>query len=126
MMKFLLTLSVLLSGCSNDPALAYTDDQLIMAIYYAEGGAAAEYPFGIRSVHCGSYANCKAICETTVKHNHQRFERFGHKRFKTYLDYLASRYCPCSGRTLTAAEKRLNRFWLKNVKSQLRRLYAKR
>lgn len=116
----LLTLAVLLSGC-DQPAFAYSDEQLAMAIYHAEGGAAAQYPFGIRSVHCATWTDCKIICETTIRHNRARFARFGHKRFATYLEYLANRYCPCKGRNLTPAERKLNKNWITNVKFYLRK-----
>lgn len=115
----LLTLAVfILSGCDT-PGFAYTDEQLAMAIYHAEGGSSAQYPFGIRSVSCATYAECKRICKTTIRHNRSRFASFGFKRYPTYLDYLANRYCPSRGRALTPAERRLNKNWLKNVKFYL-------
>lgn len=120
--RILLTLAVLaFSGCDQPPAFAYSDEQLAMAIYHAEGGAAAQYPFGIRSVPCDSYANCKVVCKTTIKHNRRRFAHDGYKRYATYLDYLAHRYCPSEGRNLTPAERRLNKNWTSNVKYYLKK-----
>lgn len=119
MKLILLTLAVLLCGCDQVPAMAYTDEQLVMAIYHAEGGAAAQYPFGIRSVYCATWTQCKRICETTIRHNHRRFELYGHKRFATYLEYLQDRYCPARGRNLSSAERKPNKNWIKNVKYYL-------
>lgn len=119
MKSTLLTLVVLLFLSCSEPVFAYTDEELAMAIYQAEGGVAAQYPFGIRSVYCGTWTECKRICKTTIKHNRIRFAHVGHKRFATYLEYLAQRYCPCTGRSLSQAERKLNKNWIKNVKYYL-------
>lgn len=120
MESILLTLVVLtIPQVSN----AYTDDQLVMAIYHAEGGATAEYPFGIRSVNCETYDQCKAICKKTIRNNHIRFNRYGHRRFERFIDYLASRYCPTTGSRMSQAERRLNCNWIRNVEDYLKRNY---
>lgn len=105
-----LLLLVLLSmqGCESTE-----DDRLAMAIYHAEGGDKAKYPFGIRSVHCDSFSDCKNICEKTIRNNRYRFAQDGHKRYRSYLEYLADRYCPSHGRKNAQAE---HDAWLKNVK----------
>lgn len=118
-MRFLiLTIAVLLPTLAN----AYTDEQLAMAIYHAEGGAAAQYPFGIRSVYCGSFNDCKKCCKTTIKHNRIRFAKNVHRGSQTYIEYLGSVYCPIKGRALSSAERRLNRYWVRNVSYWLARL----
>ncbi len=93
----------------------YNNSDYVRAVYLAEGGEKAQYPYGIRSVHCDSRLQCKRCCEKTIENNRIRFAKYGHKRFKTYLEYLASRYCPSSGRTLTQAELNLNKNWIRNV-----------
>ncbi len=93
----------------------WTDKQIVDAIYLAEGGEKAQYPYGIRSVHCGSRLQCKRCCETTVRNNRYRFAKYGYKRYKTYLSFLQSSYCPTRGRTLTKAELNLNKNWINNV-----------
>ncbi len=115
MKLLILTLAVLTLSSCDDLSFAYTDEQLVMAIYHAEGGSATKYPFGIRSVYCATYANCKRCCEKTVRHNRRRFAQSGYKRYKSYLECLASVYCPCEGGALTPAERRLNRYWIRNV-----------
>ena len=53
---------ILLALCL--PAHAeYSDSEIVAAIYLAEGGPKAEYPFGIRSVTCDSKEKCKRICD---------------------------------------------------------------
>lgn len=103
--------ALILSGCDNQ-AFAYSDEQLAMAIYHAEGGSASKYPFGIRSVYCGSYANCKVICKTTIRHNRNRFAQDGRKGNKPFITYLADRYCPSTGR---ANAQREHDNWINNV-----------
>ena len=94
----------------------FTNTQIVNAIYKAEGGAKAQYPYGIRSIKCETKSDCRRICLNTVKNNRKRYEQYGRDRgYKTYLEFLASRYCPTKG-ILSRAEKNLNKNWLKNVK----------
>lgn len=93
-----------------------SDEQIVNAIYKAEGGSKAKYPYGIRSVRCETTSECKKICLNTVKNNRKRFAIYGHKEFSNFIEFLGSRYCPTKGRGLSKAEVRLNRYWIKNVK----------
>jgi len=124
-MKILiLTIAVVtLSGCDQPSFAQATDPEIVMAIYHAEGGPAAQYPFGIRSVSCATFTNCQRICQTTIRHNRSRFAHIRNKGHQSYLEYLANRYCPSKGRNLTPAERRLNINWLRNVRKYLRRHY---
>lgn len=94
---------------------AYSDDEIVSAIYKAEGGEKAKYPYGIRSVYCETKKECKEICKRTVRNNRRRYQEYGHRTHGDFISYLASRYCPTSGRNLTKAEKKLNGNWKKNV-----------
>lgn len=91
----LITIAALVLPVTGSRGLVYNDKELVLAIYYAEGGKAAKYPYGIRSVHCGRKTECEAICEKTVRNNRRRFARAGHQGHETYLEFLAHRYCPC-------------------------------
>lgn len=93
----------------------WTDKQIVDAIYLAEGGDKAQYPYGIRSVHCDSRLQCKRCCEKTVRNNRGRFAKYTGKRNTTYIEYLADRYCPVGSRTATQAELNLNKNWIVNV-----------
>ena len=108
--------AIILFVVSCDPAHAQSDEQIVNAIYKAEGGSNAQYPYGIRSIKCSTNQQCKKICLNTVRNNRKRFRDDTSGRYKDYLEFLASRYCPVGHRDATQAEKRLNQFWLKNVR----------
>jgi len=101
-------------------------EQLATAIFHAEGGWNTNYLFGIKSIKCEGYDECRRICKNTIRNNIGRFRvyenaqsvptnRVVSSQRKNYLQFLQSRYCPLDGDTLTTSEKRLNKHWLKNV-----------
>jgi len=92
---------------------AYTDAQIADAIYLAEGGAKAKVPYGILSVKVKDEAEARQVCLNTIRNNHKRYADYGHKQYATYLEFLASRYCPIGAGN---DPKGLNQNWLKNVK----------
>lgn len=94
---------------------SWTDTQIVEAIFQAEGGAKAQFLYGIRSVRYDSPAEALKICFNTVRNNRKRYADYGHKQFSSYLEFLASRYCPTKGK-LSKAERRLNRHWIRNVR----------
>lgn len=97
--------------------LALTDDahaatpeyfnKVVDAIYIAEGGAKAIKPFGILSVPCEGYADCRKVCYNTVRNNWRRWEKAG--RPGEYLDFLGNRYAPPQAHPL-------NKNWIPNVR----------
>ena len=96
---------------------AYTDAEIVEAIFRAEGGDKAKpYYYGIRSVKCDSKDDCRRICLNTVKNNRKRFNAYGKSRHRDYISFLASRFCPIAGKNLSRAEKKLNKNWEKNVR----------
>jgi hypothetical protein len=94
-------------------AEVYDSEQIAIAIYHAEGGAKAIKPFGILSVKCNDYNECKNICLNTIENNFTRWQINGSKG--DFIEFLANRYCPTVGK-LNNAEKQLNHHWIKNVK----------
>ncbi len=94
------------------PAHAYTDEQIVNAIYKAEGGSHAQYPYGIRSITCSTKDECRRVCLTTVRHNHQRYAKANKLKYPTYLTFLQSRYCPIGAGNDSSG---VNKNWLKNV-----------
>jgi len=86
--------------------------RIVSAIYRAEGADKALKPYGILSVPCTSRLECKKICENTVKNNWKRYQQWGHKKFPTYLAFLASRYAPIG---VSNDPTNLNQNWLNNV-----------
>lgn len=91
----------------------YTDEEIADAIYLAEGGVKAKVPFGILSVKCDGYNDCRKVCLNTIRNNRKRYKKYGYKKYKTFLEFLASRYAPVGA---SNDPHNLNRYWLKNVK----------
>lgn len=99
----------------NSPAWAekeYSDQQIANAIYQAEGGKNAKYPYGIRSVKCSGNSDCLRICLTTIRNNRIRYAEYGRRRYNSFIAFLASRYAPIKADN---DPKALNRNWIKNV-----------
>ena len=96
----------------------YTDEEIVDAIYMAEGGSDATYLYGIRSVPYDTPEEARRICFNTVRNNRRRYAEYGHKTFDTYLEFLASRYAPVGA---SNDPRNLNANWLKNVKYFLKR-----
>lgn len=96
-------------------AWAYTDSQIANAIFKAEGGYKAKFLYGIVSVHYSNEAEARRICLNTIRNNHKRFAK--QTKYKDYLTFLASRYCPINCEN----DLGTNKFWLKNVKFFLER-----
>ena len=67
-------------------------ERVVMAIYEIEGADKARVPFGIGSVKCADYSDCKQVAYNTVKNNWNRWESAGQPG--TYSECLAKRYCP--------------------------------
>lgn len=93
----------------------WTDTEIVNAIYKAEGGAKAQYLYGIRSVKYRDEAEARRICFNTVRNNRKRFQN--QSKYDNYLEFLASRYCPvgCDN------DRGANKYWLKNVRYFLER-----
>ena len=111
-----LWIAILLLFCSIARAQDWTDSQIADAIYLAEGGEKAKKPFGILSVPCNGYDECRKICLNTIRNNRARFLK--QDVYSDYLEFLASRYAPVGAGN---DPKNLNINWLKNVRSILER-----
>ena len=94
---------------AKETVMPYRADQIVDAIYKAEGGNAATYLYGIRSIPYKTPLEARRICLNTV--NNQWKRHTAHTCGKSFMQCLADRYCPvgCGNDTGT------NQFWLKNV-----------
>ena len=91
-------------------AFAYSNSEICDAIYKAEGGINAKKPFGILSVKCSGYEDCRNICLNTVRNNVKRWQKTDLS--KDFLSFLARAYAPIGASNDPSG---LNRNWLKNV-----------
>lgn len=94
----------------------YSVNQIVQSIFYAEGGYKTKYLFGIKSVKCNSYQECRRVCENTVINNIPRWHRSGASQ--SFLEFLSSRYAPIGA---PDDPTNLNQNWLKNVRYFLER-----
>jgi hypothetical protein len=108
--------SLLISGAVSTPAQAQEPSYSAItdAIYAAEGGRQAIKPFGVLSVPCSDYADCRRVCYNTVRNNHRRWIKAG--RPGEYLRFLQKRYAPIGAEN---DPKNLNDNWYRNVKRGL-------
>lgn len=91
---------------------SYSVKEICQAIYFAEGGAKACQPYGIKGVHCGTRSNCERRCKKIVKRVRNRIKNTKDAGFNEYLQALQSVYCP-SG---SGAESKGCDNWQANVR----------
>ena len=92
-------------GESDDSALAD-------AIYRAEGGARAQYPYGVRSIDThGDAAYARRITLNSIRNAKRRWNSDGNPG--GFLDFMAKRWAPVGA---INDPNGLNRHWVKNVR----------
>jgi hypothetical protein len=112
----IITLLLLLSLCGTaygELPEYYDSFRLCQAIFKAEGGDAATYLFGIRSIPYKDKDEARRICLNTINNNKVRF--YKQDVYSDYLDFLGSRYCPTTG-NLSKREREVNGNWLRMVR----------
>jgi len=88
-------------------------DKIVDAIYVAEGGKSTKHPFGILSVKCSGYEECRKICTNTVNNNKKRYANYtGNMDF---IEFLGNRYAPVGADN----DNGTNKYWVRNVKALL-------
>lgn len=106
--------ALFIGGCiASNPAHAYSNENIVNAIYKTEGGNNAQYPYGIRSVKCETEEDCRKVCLRTVKNNRIRYAKDARRNAQDYISYLAGVYCPIKAGN---DPQGLNRNWLRNVR----------
>ena len=108
-------LTIIFPSCAHaeESIDGYTITEYVQAIYAAEGGEKAQYPYGIRSVSCETIQECERVARNTVKNNIRRYRDYGKNQHTSYLEFLGSRFAPTQG--ATNDPKGLNKNWIKNV-----------
>ena len=104
---YLIIILALFSSISY--AEEYTAQQYCDAIYIIEGKEKARQPFGIETIECRTFDKCEVVCLNTISNNKVRYIKYGHKKYKTFEEFLASRYCPFNQENWL----RMLRFYLK-------------
>ena len=99
-----------------DPSAAVIDhayaNSIVDAIWHIEGGSKTKYPFGIMSVKCAGYDECRKVSMNTVRNNWKRWQKAG--RPGEYLDFLANKYCPIEHDPVGNAN------WKKNIRKVMK------
>jgi len=90
----LLTIYLIFSYFLIASANEYTNQDYCNVIYIIEGKEKARQPFGIETIECKTYNKCEQICLNTIANNRIRYKEYGYKKYKTFEEFLASRYCP--------------------------------
>lgn len=90
----------------------YSNEQIADAIYYAEGGAKTNHPYGILIKY--KITTPRQACINTIKHARRDWNGKG-----DFIEFLGSRYCPVVG--ADNDPKGLNKNWVKNVKYFLKK-----
>lgn len=115
---FLIIIAVVVMIVFSPKAHAWTDEEIVNAIFKSEGGKNAQYPYGIRSVRVSSIAEARKVCFNTVRNNKKRFARSKNRKNQDYIAFLASRYCPIGAGN---DPKGLNKNWERNVRYYLKK-----
>ena len=102
LIAFLVLLCVLIAQASE-----YTDEQIVNAIYRAEGGQKAPFAYGIRSIPYRDIKDARQICLNSVRNGRKRWIKAG--RPYDLITFIGMRYCPPKAHPL-------NSNWVKNVK----------
>ena len=114
-----MALSALVVGMAwaedEDEVAGYNVQRLATAIYYAEGGARTNHPYGILTKY--KTTTPRQACINTIRNQAKRHAQ--HQCGLDYLSCLAKRYCPVGAENDNIYQ--LNRYWLGNVA----RLYEK-
>ena len=108
--------ALLLNGCTPCPAgeIVKPDfERLSRAIYFAEGGAATRYPYGILSHY--KTTTPKQACLNTIAHQWRNYVAAGQRG--DFVDFLSKTYAPLNAKNDPTG---LNLNWAANVKSLMR------
>lgn len=110
---FTFALLLMFAGPRASESAVFDAENLCDAIYRAEGGLAARKPFGVLSVPCYDYGDCRDICLNTVENNFTRWQIQGSPG-GDFIRFLGLRYCPPGHCPDTDV-------WIRNVKYFLRK-----
>ncbi len=110
---FWIMVLAMLTGIAHSEEV-YPDEQIVNAIYLAEGGAKTNHPYGILTKY--KVTTPRQACFNTVRNQRKRHK--AHDCGYSYLECLQRRYCPIGAKNDPTG---LNKNWLKNVRYFLKK-----
>ena len=116
MVKFIVTVLLILicfGVCFAGNWEDYSNNQIVNAIYWAEGGKSTSHPYGILAHY--EHTTPRQACINTIKHVRRDFKGENWLGLD-FVEFLASRYAPIGA---SNDPSNLNVNWVKNVKSLL-------
>ena len=105
------------AGAEPSEVAGYNVERLATAIYHAEGGAKTRHPYGILAKY--KTTTPRQACINTIRSKYRMWSTDSCHNYGEcvgFLEFLASKYAPTIGNSLTNDERRLNIHWLKNVR----------
>lgn len=85
----------------------FSDEQIVKAIYQAEGASRATFAYGIRSIKYSTISEARRICFNSVRNGRKRWIKAGCPY--DLITFIGLRYCPPTAH-------KLNSNWISNVK----------
>ena len=85
-------------------------EKMATAIYFTEGSYKTSYPFGVLSVTCHGYTECREVTLNSLKKSWNRYQQTAMKI--SFEEFFANRWCPVGAEN---DPKGLNQNWLKNL-----------
>ena len=109
-MKTIIAIAMLsMTALAYAPLPAKEVARIRSAIWFAEGGDDAVYPYGVKSVHCDTVLQARRVCENSIRNNWERWNESG--KTNEFLPFMAARYCPFDQSNWT---KNVRHFYFKN------------
>ena len=101
LLSILLTIAALTAAGADQPnSLSQKQVEIIReAIWKAEGGAKAQYAYGIKSVAYHSLDEARQICENSIRNNYSRWIASG--MTNDFIPFMAIQYCPLDSQNWT-------------------------
>lgn len=93
-------------------------DEMLSAVFYAEGGSATRYPYGVKSIKPRDAHHAREITRRSIDLNYGRWVRAGRPGGNTpdaFVRFMAARWCPVTSDPQGHAN------WVRNVRILLRR-----
>ena len=117
MKTILIVIALFVVGNLHAAQVIDVDRLVDKCIYRAEGGAKADYLYGIRSIPYSSPEEARRICRNTVVKNIARWQKAGCP--KPFIDFLGDRYCPLKEKKVAGIvvcrDTEGHDRWIKNV-----------